>query len=55
MGAVCTPDLFGWGPDLALRYRGRREELVAAMRAVAAGGEAGEQVPGMGCSVKWRA
>jgi len=55
LGAVCTPDLFGYGPDLALRYRGRREELVAAMRAVAQGRETGDQTPGMGCSIKWRA
>ena len=54
LGAVCTPDLFGYGPDLALRYRGRVDELAAVMRAVAAGETVAEQVPGMGCSIKWR-
>ena len=55
LGAVCTPDLFGYGPDLTLRYRGRQAELRAAMRAVAAGQDVPDQVAGMGCSIKWRA
>ncbi|MEL7184507.1 MAG: thioredoxin family protein, partial [Pseudomonadota bacterium] len=25
-GAVCTPDLFGYGPDLTLGYRGRLDD-----------------------------
>ncbi|KIT14197.1 thioredoxin family protein [Jannaschia aquimarina] len=54
MGAVCTPDLFGFGPDLRLAYRGRHEDLVAAMRAIAGADPVPEQTPGMGCSIKWR-
>ena len=66
-GAVCTPDLFGYGPDLRLAYRGRlddagrgdaagrRPELVEAMRAAAGGRAVAPQVPSMGCSIKWRA
>ncbi|PJK28970.1 thioredoxin family protein [Minwuia thermotolerans] len=65
--AVCTPDLFGFDRDLKLVYRGRLAEggitpkpgavrdLVEAMKAVAAGGEApADQVPSMGCSIKWK-
>jgi peroxiredoxin len=66
-GAVCTPDFFGYDRDLALAYRGRldaahmgprtpgmRRELVDAMLAIAAGQPVpGEQVPSMGCSIKW--
>jgi peroxiredoxin len=68
-GAVCTPDFFGYDADLRLKYRGRldegrtappppgaRRELLEAMRAIAAGGEAPEsQIPSIGCSIKWRA
>jgi len=66
--AVCTPEFFGYDADLALRYRGRldasrttlvpdaRRELLEAMRRIAATGEGPEeQVPSMGCSIKWRA
>jgi peroxiredoxin len=67
-GAVCTPDFFGFDKDLKLRYRGRldssgrqagapdaRRELYLAMKQVAETGEApAEQVPSMGCSIKWR-
>ncbi|MEL6587475.1 MAG: thioredoxin family protein, partial [Pseudomonadota bacterium] len=65
-GAVCTPDLFGYGPDLTLGYRGRlddagrgpvdgrRAELLAAMAALAGGNAVADQVPSMGCSIKWR-
>jgi peroxiredoxin len=67
-GAVCTPDFFGYDRDLKLRYRGRldeaqrgpredgmRRELVEAMREIAERGDTGiEQVPSMGCSIKWR-
>jgi peroxiredoxin len=68
-GAVCTPDYFGYDKDRRLKYRGRldegrtepppknaRRELVEAMRAIAATGEApGTQIPSIGCSIKWKA
>ena len=68
-GAVCTPDFFGYGKDLKLKYRGRldegrtapppagaRRELVEAMRSIAATGVAPEnQIPSIGCSIKWKA
>ncbi|MBM2575440.1 thioredoxin family protein [Jannaschia sp. Os4] len=66
-GAVCTPDLFGYGPGLTLQYRGRvddvgmrgdasarRAELVEGMRTIAGGGTVPHQTPSMGCSIKWR-
>ncbi|HKN26952.1 MAG TPA: thioredoxin family protein [Roseiarcus sp.] len=67
-GAVCTPDFFGYDRDLKLKYRGRldegrttpppsgaRRELLEAMRAVAATGVApADQVPSIGCSIKWK-
>jgi peroxiredoxin len=68
-GAVCTPDFFGYDAQRRLKYRGRldegrttpppkgaRRELVEAMRAIAATGKApADQVPSMGCSIKWQA
>jgi peroxiredoxin len=68
-GAVCTPDFFGFDRDLKLNYRGRldegrttppppnaRRELLEAMRAIAAGGEApANQIASIGCSIKWKA
>ena len=67
-GAVCTPDFFGYNAALELQYRGRldeggsrqgfdlaRPELYLAMQAVAATGKGpAEQIPSMGCSIKWR-
>ena len=67
-GAVCTPDFFGYGKDLKLKYRGRldegrtapppagaRRELVEAMRSIAATGVApADQIPSIGCSIKWK-
>lgn len=67
--AVCTPDFFGFDADLGLQYRGRiaelrnlaplpggRRELFEAMREIAATGKGPrDQVPSMGCSIKWRA
>ena len=67
--AVCTPDFFGYNSNLELQYRGRldacaltepppdrRRELVLAMRLVADTGKGpSEQMPSMGCSIKWRA
>ncbi|WP_294947502.1 thioredoxin family protein [Sulfurivirga sp.] len=67
-GAVCTPDFFGYNRDLKLQYRGRldasrkepapedaRRELFEAMVQVAETGRGPEdQIPSMGCSIKWR-
>ncbi len=66
-GAVCTPDFFGYNADLNLQYRGRldasrkdtapadvRRDLFEAMRQVAETGQGpAEQIPSMGCSIKW--
>lgn len=66
-GAACTPDFFGFNAALELQYRGRldasrketapaeaRRELFEAMRQVAASGAGpAEQIPGIGCSIKW--
>jgi peroxiredoxin len=67
-GAVCTPDFFGYNADLQLQYRGRldesrkeaapadaRRDLFEAMKQVAERGQGpAEQIPSMGCSIKWR-
>lgn len=67
-GAVCTPDFFGFNADLELQYRGRldesrkeaaapdvRRDLFEGMKAVALSGQGPrEQIPSMGCSIKWR-
>ena len=66
-GAVCTPDFFGFNADLQLQYRGRfdasrkerapegvRRDLFEAMKGVAfSGGGPQEQIPSIGCSIKW--
>ena len=66
-GAVCTPDFFGYNKKLKLQYRGRirelknlkplrngNSELRTAMELIAKS-EKGpkEQIPSMGCSIKW--
>ena len=67
-GAACTPDFFGFNKDGGLQYRGRlddrgrhgdpvgrRRELVEAMRQIAETGQGPrDQLPSMGCSIKWR-
>lgn len=67
-GAACTPDFFGFNGDLELQYRGRldasrkeegapdmRRDLYEAMVAVAQTGKGPrEQIPSMGCSIKWK-
>jgi len=67
-GAVCTPDFFGYNGDLKLQYRGRldesrkeaaaedvRRDLFEGMKLVAETGKGPkEQVPSMGCSIKWK-
>jgi len=66
-GAVCTPDFFGYNGNLELQYRGRldesrketadvgaRRDLFEAMMQVATTGKGPEQqIPSMGCSIKW--
>jgi peroxiredoxin len=66
-GAVCTPDFFGFNARDELQYRGRldaarmtpvanaRRDLFEAMKQVAETGQGPkEQLPSMGCSIKWR-
>jgi peroxiredoxin len=67
-GAVCTPDFFGYNRDLKLQYRGRLDasrketasgdvdrDLFDAMKQVAGTGQGPrEQIPSMGCSIKWK-
>jgi peroxiredoxin len=65
-GAVCTPDFFGYNSNFELQYRGRLDEsrkeqienakrdLFLAMSEVAKTGSGPkEQIPSMGCSIKW--
>ncbi len=66
-GAACTPDFFGFNADLELQYRGQlddarmnapnptRRDLFDAMVQIAETGKGpAEQIPSMGCSIKWR-
>lgn len=67
-GAICTPDFFGYNNKLELQYRGRldasgkqpadadtRRDLLEAMHQVAETGHGPEQqIPSMGCSIKWK-
>jgi len=67
-GAVCTPDFFGYNVDLKLQYRGRfdasrketaaddvRRDLFESMLEIAETGKGpAEQIPSMGCSIKWK-
>tara|TARA_Y100000590_G_scaffold252103_1_gene283095 strand:+ start:37 stop:591 length:555 start_codon:yes stop_codon:yes gene_type:complete len=66
-GAVCTPDFFGYNKNLELQYRGRIRELKdlkpvgigdsdlkKAMKLVAETGNGPkDQIPSMGCNIKW--
>ena len=66
--AVCTPDFFGYNSERKLQYRGRideggkedpgpdaRRDLFEAMKQIAETGEGPqEQVPSIGCSIKWK-
>ena len=68
-GAVCTPDFFGFNAQLELQYRGRldesrketapegvRRDLFESMKQVAQTGQGPrEQIPSIGCSIKWKA
>ena len=66
-GAVCTPDFFGYNNKLELQYRGRIRELrdlkpvdtgesdlMNAMQLIIKTGDGPkEQIPSMGCNIKW--
>ena len=66
-GAVCTPDFFGYNKNLELQYRGRIRELKdlkpvreddsdlkAAMKLIAKTKNGPKnQIPSMGCNIKW--
>ena len=66
-GAVCTPDFFGYNSKLELQYRGRsrglkdlkpinsgESDLFLAMKHISETGKGPEeQIPSMGCSIKW--
>jgi hypothetical protein len=67
-GAVCTPDFSGYNNLLELQYRGRLDSSriengarrcapgIVRGHATGGGNRAGtrEQIPGIGCSIKWR-
>jgi len=54
-GTVCTPEFFGFDAGLELQYYGRVDELLKAMRQIAATGSGPkEQIPSVGCSIKWK-
>lgn len=67
-GAECTPDFFGYNAAGELQYRGRldasartagapdaRRELFEAMALIAETGQGPrEQIPSIGCSIKWK-
>ena len=67
-GSVCTPDFFGYNSDLELQYRGRfddrgmetsnnpnQSDLFKAMFLISRTGKGPEnQIPSVGCSIKWR-
>jgi hypothetical protein len=66
-GAVCTPDIFGLDSNKQLHYRGRLDaagrnestkelprDLVNAMQELVNKSKiTTEQIPSMGCSIKW--
>ena len=66
-GAVCTPDFFGYNKNLQLQFRGRVRELKnlkpvrkgdsdlkIAMKLIAETGNGPKnQIPSMGCNIKW--
>jgi hypothetical protein len=65
--AQCTPDFFGFNEQDELQYRGRLDasrmtpvanasrDLFETMKQVAETGQGPqEQIPSMGCSIKWR-
>jgi peroxiredoxin len=65
--AQCTPDFFGFNAKDELQYRGRldasrrelipdaRRDLFLAMKEIAETGKGpSEQIPSMGCGIKWK-
>jgi len=65
--AQCTPDFFGFNAQDELQYRGRldasrmtpvlnaRRDLFEAMKQIAETGHGPkDQIPSMGCSIKWK-
>jgi len=66
--AVCTPDFFGYNADAKLQYRGRldasrkeagptnlnRDLFEAMLQISRTGSGPKDQIPSMGCSIKWR-
>ena len=66
-GAVCTPDIFGYNKNLELQYRGRFRELkdlkavkdgdsdlkIAMKMIIKTQKGPEEQIPSMGCNIKW--
>ena len=66
-GAVCTPDFFGYNGSHELQYRGRMRELkelrpvnegesdlYKAMKQISETGKGpNNQIPSMGCNIKW--
>ena len=67
-GAVCTPDFFGFNKNMKLCYRGRlddstkknspsssKKEMFEAMKKIALDGTGPKnQLPSIGCSIKWK-
>ena len=65
--AVCTPDIYVYGPKRTLLYRGRiddnwdnpdkvsRRDLEQAIASILSGENISiKQIPSMGCSIKWK-
>ena len=65
--AVCTPDIYVYGPKRTLLYRGRiddnwdnpdkvsRRDLKQAIDSILSGENISiKQIPSMGCSIKWK-
>ena len=65
--AVCTPDFFGFNAKNELQYRGRLEEskmeiipnakkelLEAMIQVSETGSGPNDQIPSIGCSIKWK-
>ena len=65
--AVCTPDFFGFNANNELQYRGRLEEskmeiipnakkelLEAMIQVSETGSGPNNQIPSIGCSIKWK-